>query len=338
MENNTTRLVQLKNASARCVALVKEPSLYIIDNFDSVYAMALAAIDGGKNIKQLIDENLSDKTLNYDEIYEGKSDWKLLPAFDHPTNVSELVISGTGLTHKSSAANRQAMHQTGDNKPTDSMIVYWWGVDGGIADGDKPGIQPEWFYKGNGSALKGHGDELEVPAYGNDGGEEPEIAGVYIIDREGNPYRVGFTTGNEFSDHVMEKKNYLYLAPSKLRQNAIGPELVITDDFSDLTGYVNVNRKGEILWEAENIKTGEAAMAHNLANLEYHQFKYDGHRIPLQAHVHYFGTGQFSFGKGIKLEHGDEMLVQWEGMGRALKNYVKIVSEEEKLVPVRTIQ
>jgi hypothetical protein len=337
MEKNTTRLVQLKNASVRCIALVKEPKLQIIDKFDSVYKLALEAIDTGSPITKLIEENLSDKTLDYDEIYEGKSEWKLLPAFDHPTNISECVISGTGLTHKNSAANRQAMHETADQKPTDSMIVYWWGVDGGIADGDKPGIQPEWFYKGNGSALKGHGDHLEVPAYGNDGGEEPEIAGAYIIDRNGNPYRIGFTTGNEFSDHVMEKKNYLYLAPSKLRQNAIGPELVITEEFSDLTGYVKVIRKGETLWDAENIKTGEAAMAHNLANLEYHQFKYEGHRVPLQAHVHYFGTGQFSFGKGIRLQDGDEMLVQWDGMGRALKNYLKEVGKEEKLVPVKAL-
>lgn len=337
MEKNTTRLVQLKNASVRCVALVKEPNLQIIDNYDSVYSLALAAIDAGKTIKELIDGNLTDKLVDYNEIYEGKGEWKMLPAFDHPTNVSECVISGTGLTHKNSAANRQAMHESADQKPTDSMIIYWWGVDGGIAEGEKPGIQPEWFYKGNGAVLRGHGDYLEVPAYGNDGGEEPEIAGAYIIDRNGNPYRIGFATGNEFSDHVMEKKNYLYLAPSKLRQNAIGPELVITEDFSELTGYVSVKRKDEILWDAQNIKTGEAVMAHNLANLEYHQFKYEGHRIPLQAHVHYFGTGQFSFGKGILLQQDDEMLVQWEGMGRALKNYVKIVNEDEKLVPVRTI-
>ncbi len=337
MEKNKTRLVQLKNTSGRCIALVKEPKLQIIGQFDSVYNLALAAIDSGKGIVQLIEENLTDKTLDYDEIYEGKSEWKLLPAFDHPTNVLECMISGTGLTHKNSAANRQAMHESADQKPTDSMIIYWWGVDGGIANGDKPGIQPEWFYKGNGSALKGHGGFLEVPEYGNDGGEEPEIAGAYIIDRKGNPYRIGFTTGNEFSDHVMEKKNYLYLAPSKLRQSAIGPELVITDDFSDLTGNVSVSRKGEILWEAQNIKTGEAAMAHNLANLEYHQFKYEGHRIPLQAHVHYFGTGQFSFGKGILLQQDDEMLVEWDGMGRALKNYIKTVNEEEKVVPVKTL-
>lgn len=118
------------------------------------------------------------------------------------------------------------------------------------------GVQPEWFYKGAGSILRAHGEVLEVPSYAGDGGEEPEVAGVYVIDQNGQPYRLGFTTGNEFSDHIMERKNYLYLAPSKLRQCAIGPELVIDDKFSELEGIVSVERKGEVLWSHE-IKTGE---------------------------------------------------------------------------------
>ena len=64
---------------------------------------------------------------------------------------------------------------------------------------------------------------------------------AYIsLDKNGQPIRIGFTTSNEFSDHVMEKKNYLYLAPSKLRNCSIGPELVIDQDFSHLKGTVSV--------------------------------------------------------------------------------------------------
>src|SRR5690606_21449452 len=122
-----------------------------------------------------------------------------------------------------------------------------WGVEGGQPKEGKVGVQPEWVYKGTGSVLRGHGEPLVVPDYGNDGGEEPEIAGVYIIDDEGQPIRIGFTTGNEFSDHVMEKKNYLYLAPSKLRTCAIGPELVIGVEFSDIQGTVSVKRNKEVL-------------------------------------------------------------------------------------------
>ena len=228
------------------------------------------------------------------------------------------------------------MHQTETGTLTDSMKVYQWGVDGGKPGKGKIGIQPEWFYKGTGAVLRGHGDALSVPSYGDDGGEEPEIAGVYIIDKNGHPVRIGFTTANEFSDHVMEKKNYLYLAPSKLRNCSIGPELALTEDFTEMKGSVRVTRNGEELWSSA-IKTGENNMAHSLENLEYHHFKYADHRQPLQAHVHFFGTGAFSFGAGIKLQTGDEMEVHWEGMGRALMNTIEIETAKEELIGVKTL-
>ncbi len=331
-----TRLVQLKNNTRRAVALVEEPNLVLINNFASVYEMALKAIDTGIALKTLIAQNLSPNKINYDEVYNGKSEWQLLPAFDHPENPMNCIVSGTGLTHKSSAMSRQAMHQDGDVKPTDSLIVYQWGVEGGNPGPGKIGIQPEWFYKGTGYMLRAHGESLELPPYGNDGGEEPEVAALYVIDKNGQPYRVGFSTGNEFSDHVMEKKNYLYLAPSKLRQCSIGPELVIDADFAELQGKVSVSRGSETLWESV-ATTGENNMAHSLANLEYHQFKYEGHRMPFQAHVHYLGTNAFSYSIKLLLQHNDVMTVQWDGMGRALQNPLKINSAPEKLVEIKSV-
>ena len=41
-----------------------------------------------------------------------------------------------------------------------------------------------------------------------------------IID-ERNPVRIGFSLGNEFSDHETEQINYLYLAHSKLRNCSV---------------------------------------------------------------------------------------------------------------------
>ena len=175
-----------------------------------------------------------------------------------------------------------------------------------------------------------------MPSYANDGGEEPEVAGVYIIDEESQPWRIGFTIANEFSDHVMEKKNYLYLAPSKLRECAIGPELVIGTEFQEFTGVVKVLRDEKVIWSSE-IKSGEKNMAHSLENLEHHHFKYLSHRIPLQAHVHFFGADAFSFGSGIQLEHGDFMSVQWNGLGRALQNSILILKEDDKLITVKTL-
>jgi hypothetical protein len=327
-------LVQIKNKVGRCVAVVKEPELLLL-SFGSVYELAHRAIDSGMPIKKLINDGITGAKLDYNQVYEGLSDWKLLPCFDVPENPSLCLVAGTGLTHKNSALNRQTMHQN-DDKPTDSMVMYQWGVAGGAPAIGTIGKQPEWFYKGSAVVLKGHGEQLTVPSYGNDGGEEPEVAGIYIISKKGQPYRVGFATGNEFSDHVMEKKNYLYLAPSKLRECSIGPELVITDDFDSFTGRVSVERKGAVLWESD-IKSGAYNMAHSLANLEYHHFKYEAHRLPMQAHVHYFGADAFSFGNKISLEQGDVMAVQWNELGRTLKNFVNIASEKEELIEIKTL-
>lgn len=336
IQSDKIHLVQLSHPSGRYIALVSEPELLLIANYRSVYELALMAINAGKPIKELIANNLTDEALYYDAIYDGKSDWKLLPSFDHPANPLCCMVSGTGLTHNNSALNRQMMHKSTEEKPTDSMLMYLMGLEGGNPQPGKIGVQPEWFYKGTGTALKAHGANLEVPAFANDGGEEPELAGVYIVDKNGVPYRIGLTTGNEFSDHVMEKKNYLYLAPSKLRDCAIGPELVIDADFTAVTGEVSIYRDGRQLWSAA-IKTGGDNMAHNLANLEYHHFKYAGHRLPLQAHVHFFGADAFSFGNQVHLQNGDEMRVYWGQMGRALKNNLHVSPQKEQLVEIRSV-
>lgn len=330
------RLVQLIDPQQqRCIALVEEPSLILLKNFTSIYQLALEAIRSKKNIRDIINENLSTKLFDYDKIYNDESEWKLLPSFDHPDGPFGCVVSGTGLTHKNSALNRQMMHQDSGEKPTDSLLMYQWGVEGGTPGEGKVGVQPEWFFKGNGSILKAHNDELEIPAYANDGGEEPEVAGIYIVDDEAHPWRIGFTTANEFSDHIMEKKNYLYLAPSKLRNCSIGPELVIDETFSQVSGTVKIFRADKIIWSTE-INTGEKNMAHSLENLEHHHFKYNCHRIPQQAHVHFFGADAFSFGK-IQLQDGDVMQIQWDGMGRPLRNPLQIINVKDEIINVQTL-
>ncbi|MBM1107285.1 hypothetical protein JQC67_14110 [Aurantibacter crassamenti] len=332
------RLVQIHHPNdGRKVALVEEPNLRLIHNFTSIYKLAANAIENGGSLTKVIQENLSDTVLDYDAVYEGNSEWQLLPAFDHPTNVNDLMLAGTGLTHKASAENRQKMHEAeAESDLTDSMKIYFMGVEGGKPEKGNIGVQPEWFYKGNGSILKAHGEVLEIPAYGNDGGEEPEIAGIYLNDKNGKPWRIGFATANEFSDHVMERKNYLFLAPSKIRNCSIGPELVITDDFKAISGKVQVIRNGTTLWE-KDIKTGETNMSHSLENLEYHHFKYQNHLIPHQAHIHFFGADAFSFGEGIALEQDDEMIVEWFDMGRGLRNKLRMPTDKEQNIKINKV-
>jgi hypothetical protein len=213
------------------------------------------------------------------------------------------------------------------------MRMYQWGVEGGRPAENSIGVQPEWFYKGTGEVLRGHGQTLERPAYADDGGEEPEVAGAYVVDKNGTAWRVGFAAGNEFSDHVMEKKNYLYLAHSKLRQCAIGPELSLDETFESLAGHVSILREGNMLW-TQAIQSGEAHMAHSLANLEYHHFKYSEHRRPGQAHIHFYGAAAFSFGAQVMLQNSDVMEVAWNGLGRPLRNVLSAEHSHEEFIAV----
>ena len=327
------RLIQLHHQEhGRRVAFVNEPLLTLLNaSITSTYDLVTKLLAGKTPVQDFVTAHLSSESLAYDPIYQGVSPWKILPAFDHPTNPHACLVSGTGLTHLSSAKNRQMMHLKDTDKLTDSMKIYQWGLDGGSPPQGKIGVQPEWFYKGSGHILKAHSGPLEIPPYADDGGDEAEIAGIYMVNAEGTPIRIGFCNGNEFSDHVMEGKNYLYLAPSKLRHCAIGPELVIGLEFDEFLGSATVTRGEEIIWQ-KPIKSGGTHMAHSLANLEHHHFKYEAHRIPGQVHIHFYGADSFSYGEHILLEDSDRVTISWEKLGRPLTNTITKTGEVDRLV------
>jgi hypothetical protein len=329
------RLIQLSGGTGRRLGIVDSERIRLLRTHHSVYSLAWSALADAAPLVQTAEQDMDDETLDYPSIYAGDSPWRILPAMDHPAEPARCVVSGTGLSHIRSAANRQAMHAAGD-QVTDSMRMYEWGVAGGRPDPGTPGVSPEWFYKGTGSVLRAHNEPLDIPPYAEDGGEEPEIAGVYIVDSAGQPRRIGMAAGNEFSDHRFEKKNYLYLASSKLRTCAIGPELVVDPDFRHVQGEVSIERAGTALW-SKSIQTGEEAMCHSLANMEHHHFKFELHRRPGDVHIHFFGADAFSFGEGIRLEDGDVMQVRFDGFGRPLRNVVHVLAGADSLVAVKTI-
>ena len=257
-----------------------------------------------------------------------------LPSFDHPQERARCLVSGTGLTHRKSAQTRNSMH-TGAQAVTDSMRMYEWGVEGGRPEAGMIGAQPEWFYKGNGYILRGHNETLQVPAYADDGGDEAEIAGCYVIDWSGAPRRVGLAMGNEFSDHVMERKNYLYLAPSKLRQCAIGPELVIDPEFREHQGTARIERNGHEIWRKE-LATGVTTCVTRSRTWNTIILSISAHRQPGDTHVHFFGAGAFSFGE-VTLENGDVMEVAFDGFGRPLRNELRIDKARNDLVQVTAL-
>ncbi|HTG88669.1 MAG TPA: AraD1 family protein [Vicinamibacterales bacterium] len=330
-----TRVVQLQQGSTRRVARVDEPSLRLLADTESVFALAGDAIDARVPLKTLIDRRVTSECLDYDAVYSGSSPWRLLVPIDHP-EPSRCLISGTGLTHLGSAESRNAMHGKSDSELTDSMRMFRMGLEGGRPDGGRIGAAPEWFYKGNGTVLRTTGDVLEVPGYAEDGGDEAEVAGVYVVDAEGRPRRIGMAAGNEFSDHKFEKRNYLNLAGSKLRTCGLGPELVIDPAFDLVPGRVSVERAGQTIWQRA-IATGEREMCHTVANIEHHHFKFEAHRRPGDLHVHYYGAHTLSFADGVRLEDGDVMAIQFEGFGRPLRNAVRIAAPVNEPIKVLSI-
>lgn len=331
-----TRLVQLQNGPKRAVALVAEPRLQLLAGGQSIYELVQLAAADGTSLLKLVGERVTDKGFDYDAVYSGNSEWKLLPPIDYPGEPARCIVSGTGLTHLGSAKNRQAMHSAKETEMNDSMKMFRWGVEGGKPAAGKIGVAPEWFYKGNASMLRAHGQALDVPAYAEDGGEEAEIAGIYFIDADGRPRRIGMAMGNEFSDHKFEKRNYLNLAGSKLRTCGLGPELVIDPEFKSVTGTVKIERAGKSLW-SQAVLTGEEEMCHSLANIEHHHFKFEVHRRPGDVHVHYFGAHSLSFGAGIELADGDVMEITFSGFGRPLRNYLRVAREESDLIAVKPL-
>jgi hypothetical protein len=293
--------------------------------YSSTYELASAAISKGVTLEALVSTTAFGAAEPYAELLTSG---RVLPPLTHP-DPAHCQVSGTGLTHLGSASTRDAMHlqakPQGPDAPalTDSMRMFQWGVEGGRPPQGEAGAQPEWFYKGNGTILVGCGRPIVAPDFALDFGEEPEVVGLYVISPGGQPMRLGFAIGNEFSDHVTERRNYLYLAHSKLRQCAVGPELRTGELPKHLEGTSRIRRAGAVRWEKPFL-TGEANMCHSLANLEFHHFKYAAHRVPGDVHLHFFGTATLSFADGIRVTAGDEFEIELPALGAPLVNVLAV--------------
>ncbi|WP_282605444.1 AraD1 family protein [Pelagibius sp. Alg239-R121] len=315
------RIVQFVTADdRRAVARVESTDrLTEIENYRSCYDLAQAAIAAGRGLASLVEEMATGPQHNYGAVV---AEDRLLAPLDHP-DPAHFLITGTGLSHLGSADTRDQMHkkvaEPGEESLSDSMKMFRWGLEGGKPAEGATGVQPEWFYKGDGSIVAAPGKALSSPSFAEDGGEEPELVGLYLAGPDGTPWRIGFALGNEFSDHIMERRNYLYLAHSKLRPCAFGPELLIGDLPSDIRGKSRLLRGDNVVWEGEFL-TGEDNMCHSIANLEHHHFKYSLFRRPGDLHAHFFGTATLSFAAGIWAEAGDIFEVSAPDFGRPLRN------------------
>ena len=320
------RLIQYLDEQDRpCVGCVDAGGTNVrqVAGHSSMYSLACASIAASATLESLATAALEPGARPYAELLGNR---RLLPPLTHP-DPAHCLVSGTGLTHLGSAATRDAMHQKlarQDELLSDSMQMFKWGIDGGRPSGDEPGTQPEWFYKGNGHIVVGCGWPLAAPDFALDSGEEPELVGLYVNAPDGRPHRLGFAIGNEFSDHVTERTNYLYLAHSKLRQCAVGPELRTGPLPAYLEGFSRIRRGAQVRWEKPFV-TGEANMCHSLANLEYHHFKYSAHRRPGDVHLHFLGTAILSFIDNVHAAPGDIFEIDLPPLGAPLTNPLEIV-------------
>jgi hypothetical protein len=319
-------LVQFRSSDGRGVARVTaEGQGHVVPGIESIRALAAQALAGGQTLAEAVTAAGEGAAIDLASV-------TLLTPIDH-VDPAHVWVTGTGLTHLGSAEGRDKMHRklTDDAALTDSMKMFKMGLEGGKPAAGEVGAQPEWFYKGNGSSLVATGEPLVSPHFALDAGEEPEIAGIYLIDADGTPIRLGFALANEFSDHVTERGNYLWLAHSKLRQAALGAELLVGDLPADVRGASRILRDGAVLWEKPFL-SGEANMSHSIANLEHHHFKYGLFRQPGDIHVHFFGTGTLSFADGVTTQVGDVFEIEADAFRLPLRNPIAAGGTETVVV------
>ncbi|MBM7406460.1 MULTISPECIES: AraD1 family protein [Sphingomonas] len=329
----TLRLLQHRAPDGtRSVIAAQGDRAAFVPGVDSVRALAARAIADGTSLADAVAACGEGATVDLAAEFEAGH---LIAPVDHE-DPAHVVMTGTGLTHLGSAEGRDKMHREAAavEKQTDSMRMFLEGVEGGKPAAGQVGQQPEWFYKGDGSQLVAPGAPLSMPAFAQDGGEEPELAGIYLIGPDGTPFRLGLCLANEFSDHVTERHNYLWLAHSKLRQASLGPEIVVGTPPSDVRGSSRILRDGEVLWEKPFL-SGEDNMSHSLANLEAHHFKYALFRRPGDIHIHFFGTATLSFTDGVKTETGDVFEIEAAPFTLPLRN--PLARDAEAPVTVRAL-
>ncbi|HEY4940601.1 MAG TPA: AraD1 family protein [Rhizomicrobium sp.] len=316
------RLVQMLDADGERMVVAADGAIARrVTGTGSTYALARTAIEKGSRLADVIAEAGYGEEVDLDAALAAG---RILAPIDH-ADAAHVFLTGTGLTHLGSADARDRMHAKAQSADaTDSMKMFLMGLEGGKPAGGATGVQPEWFYKGDGRSIVAPEKPLPSPDFALDGGEEPELAGIYVIGADGTPFRLGFALANEFSDHVTERMNYLYLAHSKLRPAALGPELLVGEPPADIRGTAKITRGGKTIWEKPFL-TGEANMSHHLRNLEHHHFKYALFRRPGDIHVHFFGTATLSFSEGVKAEAGDVFEISAAPFALPLRNPLAIV-------------
>ncbi|TDY87996.1 UNVERIFIED_ORG: hypothetical protein DFO49_3601 [Herbaspirillum seropedicae] len=335
-KGDLVRLIQYRDLHGqRRVGIVNGASIQVLGEVDTMRELGLLAIERHTGLERLAQLLNTDRSEDYAAIL---AEGRILAPLDHP-DPAHCRVSGAGTTHLGSATTRDKMHRRieGDElDKTDTQLMIEWGIAGGRPAPGTVGVQPEWFYKGDGHCIVAPGQPLPRPDFALDGGEEPEIVGLYLIDDAGCPRRLGFAIGNEFSDHVMERRNYLYQGHSKLRHCAFGPELLVGLPPAHLVGMTRIRRRGRVIWEQEFL-TGPDNMCHSIENLEYHTFKYAHLLHAGDVHAHFMGAANLSFAYSVRTEDGDSIEISIPDFGAPLVNGIQHVQSNLRPGGVRQL-
>src|SRR6266540_286738 len=158
------RLMQVKSGrGGRQVVASDAGESWVVGGYASVYELALAAIKKRSTIAALVKKAPRAGKADPAALYAAG---RVLAPIDH-ADPAHLLVTGTGLSHLGSAATRDAMHTkvtaVAEETLTDSMRMFRMGLEGGKPKPGKPGVQPEWFYKGDGSFVAPPGAPLVSP-------------------------------------------------------------------------------------------------------------------------------------------------------------------------------
>ena len=217
------------------------------------------------------------------------------------------------------------------------MKIFRMGIEGGKPGKGKIGVQPEWFFKGVGTCVVAPGALIAAAGLCASRRARSRRSSASIsIDAKGRPWRIGYSLGNEFSDHVTEAENYLYLAHSKLRACALGPELLIGELPPDVRGKTRIRRKGKVIWE-DDFLSGED---------EHVPFHRQSRALPLplsdvpparrSPRLFLRRGGAELHAAGIQTEPGDEFEIDVPVMGKPLRNRMD-AEPDEGLIAVKAL-
>src|SRR5437764_1732834 len=146
------RLIQIKDDGARFVARVEGGRARLIAGVATTAELAGKAFAAGITLEEMAGKLGEARSLDYEGLL---AEGKVLSPIDHPDS-AHCLVTGTGLTHLGGAAARDQMHKKADaatGNETDSIKMFNLGLKGGKPGPGSTGVQPEWFYKGDGSIV-----------------------------------------------------------------------------------------------------------------------------------------------------------------------------------------